>query len=145
MPVTSMEDAGAAALRTLRLHLELGEVEAALAVYQKSSRLQSAWQPDESAWVELIQGLLGLNAWGDAARVMRDYVAALRESRPRVRLKLAQVLIQKLSRPQQGLTVLSGVPEGILPASLEPVRRKLIQEAEHMREEGDLELRDELW
>ena len=57
--VTSMEDAGAVALRTMRLHLELGEVEAALAVYKKSSRSLSAWQPAESDWVDLIQALLG--------------------------------------------------------------------------------------
>lgn len=143
--VTSMEDAGASALRALKLHLELGEVEAALAVYQKSSRTLSAWQPDESAWVDLIQALLGLSAWGDAARVMRDYAQRSATPSPRVRLKLAQVLIQKLSRPLQGLTVLGQIPEGTLPAALEPIRRNLIQEAEHMREEGDLELQDELW
>ena len=64
----------AAALRTMRLHLELGEVEAALAVYNKSSRSLSAWQPAEADWLDLIQALLGVNAWGDAAPVMRDYV-----------------------------------------------------------------------
>ena len=48
--VTSIEDAGAAALRAMRLHLELGEVEAALAVYNKSSRSLPAWQPAESDW-----------------------------------------------------------------------------------------------
>jgi membrane associated rhomboid family serine protease len=143
--VTSMEDAGAAALRTLRLHLELDEVEAALAVYQKSSRSFVGWQPDESAWVDLIQALLGQNAWGDAASVLRDYVQRTAEPSPRIRLKLAQVLLQKLARPLQALTVLGQIPDGALPPSLEPFRRKLVQEAEHMREEGDLELQDELW
>jgi membrane associated rhomboid family serine protease len=143
--VSSMEDAGAAALRTMRLHLELGEVEAALAVYQKSSRSLLSWQPAESDWLDLIQALLGLNAWGDAARVMRDYVQRSAEPSPRVRLKLAQVLIQKLARPSQALTILGQIPAGSLPKSLEATRRKLVQEAEHMREEGDLELQDELW
>ena len=76
---------------------------------------------------------------------MRDYVQRAAEPSPRVRLKLAQVLLQKLARPLQALTVLGQIPDGSLPASLEPLRRKLIQEAEHMREEGDLELQDELW
>jgi membrane associated rhomboid family serine protease len=143
--VTSMEDAGAVALRALRLHLELGEVEAALAVYNKSSRSLPAWQPAESDWRDLIQALLNLKAWGDATSVMRDYVQRTAEPSPRVRLKLAQVLIQKHSRPLQALTVLGQIPEGSLPDSLEATRRKLVQEAEHMREEGDLELQDELW
>ncbi len=143
--VSSMEDAGAAALRSMRLHLELGEVEAALAVYQKSSRSLSAWQPDESAWVDLIQTLLNLNAWGDAARVMRDYVQRSAQPSPRVRLKFAQVLIHKLARPLQALTILGQIPDGSLPDSLEPIRRKLVHEAENLREEGDLELQDELW
>jgi hypothetical protein len=143
--VTSVEDAGASALRAMRLHLELGEVEAAKAVYEKSSRRLSAWQPDDSAWVDLIQALIGMNAWGEAARVMRDYVQRSAQPSPRVRLKLAQVLLQKLARPLQALTVLGQIPDGSLPASLEPMRRKLTEEAEHMREEGDLELQDELW
>jgi membrane associated rhomboid family serine protease len=142
---TSMEDAGAAALRAMRLHLELAEVEAALAVYNKSSRSLAGWQPAESDWRDLIQALLDLNAWGDATAVMRDYVQRSAEPSPRVRLKLAQVLIQKLARPLQALTVLGQISEGPLPASLEATRRKLIEAAEHMREEGDLELQDELW
>jgi membrane associated rhomboid family serine protease len=143
--VTSIEDAGAVALRAMRLHLELAEVEAALAVYNKSSRTLAAWQPAESDWRDLIQALLDLKAWGDATSVMRDYVQRSAEPSPRIRLKLAQVLIQKHSRPLQALTILSQIPEGSLPESLDATRRKLVQEAEHMREEGDLELQDELW
>ena len=143
--LTSMEDAGAVALRAMRLHLELAEVEAALAVYNKSTRSLPGWQPAESDWRDLIQALLNLNAWGDATTVMRDYVQRSAEPSPRVRLKLAQVLIQKLARPLQALTVLEQIPEGSLPESLEATRRNLVEEAEHMREEGDLELQDELW
>ena len=76
---------------------------------------------------------------------MRDYVQRSAQPSPRVRLKLAQVLLQKLARPAAGLTVLGQIPDGSLPRSLEPIRRKLVEEAEHMREEGDLELQDELW
>jgi membrane associated rhomboid family serine protease len=143
--VTSIEDARAVALRTMRLHLELAEVEAALAVYNKSTRSLSGWQPAESDWRDLIQALINLGAWGDAATVMRDYVQRATEPSSRVRLKLAQVLIQKLARPLQALTVLSQIPEGSLPESLDATRRKLVQEAEYMRAEGDLELQDEIW
>ena len=129
----------------MRLHLEQAEAEAALAIYNKSTRSLPGWQPAESDWRDLIQALLGLNAWGDAASVMRDDVQRSAQPSPRVRLKLAQVLIQKLARPLQALTVLGQIPPGSLPESLEATRRKLVKDAEYMREEGDLELQDELW
>jgi membrane associated rhomboid family serine protease len=144
-PVTSIEDSSAGALRTLRLHLEYGEIEAAMAVYKKSSSKLSGWQPQESDWRDLIQALLDQGSWGEAAHLMRDYLRKAAEPSPRIRLKLAQVLIQKLARPTQGLGILQEIPEGALPAKLEPMRQKLVEEAEHMREEGELELQDELW
>jgi hypothetical protein len=143
--VTSIEDAAAVALRTMRLHLELGEVEAALAVYNKSSRRVPGWQPTESDWLDLIQAVLDQNAWGDAAKVMLDYLKRSAEPSPRVRLKLAQILLHKLARPAQSLAVLKQIAEGALPSKLEPMRRQLFQEAERRLEDGDLELQDELW
>jgi hypothetical protein len=144
-PVTSIEDKPAAVLRTMRLHLELGEVEAALGVYKNSRGRLSGWQPLESDWIDLIQALIDQNYWGEAAHVMRDYGQTVPEPSPRVQLKLAQILIQKLSRPAQGLSVLQAIPSGALPEKLEPVRTQLTEQAQQMREEGELELQDELW
>jgi membrane associated rhomboid family serine protease len=144
-PVTSIEDSSAGALRSLRLHLEMGEIEAALAVYKKWSSQMSDWHPQESDWLDLIQALIEQRDWGQAAYVMRDYIRNTPEPSPRVRLKLAQVLIQKLARPSQGLTILEEIPSGVLPAKLEPTRKKLIEQAQNMREEGELELQDEMW
>ncbi len=143
--VKSVEDAPAAALRRMRLHLELGEVEAALAVFKKSSRLFPKWELQESDWLDLVQAVLDENRWGDAATVMLEYVRRTAQPAPRVRLKLAQVLLQKLARPQQALKVLEEIPAGSLSKKLEPMRLQLVRKAEHMREEGDLELQDELW
>jgi hypothetical protein len=129
----------------MRLHLEMGELEAALAVYKKSRGRMSGWQPQESDWLDLIQALMTQDFWGEAARVMQDYLRCVPAPSPRVRLKLAQVLIQKLSRPTQGLAVLREIPDGALPEKLEPMRNQLHEQANHMREEGELELQDELW
>ena len=72
--VKSVEDAPAAASRRMRLHLELGEVEAALAVFKKSSRVFPKWELQESDWLDLVQAVLDENRWGDAATVMLEYV-----------------------------------------------------------------------
>jgi membrane associated rhomboid family serine protease len=143
--VNSIEDASAAALRTMRQHLELGEVEAAQAVYNKSSRSLAGWQPPERDWRDLIEALLEQSMWKDAVLVMRDYVGKVDAPSPRVRLKLAQILIQKLERPLQALKVLEQIPEGSLPDSLDAMRRQLARRAKAMREDGVLEFEDELW
>src|SRR5439155_24854882 len=131
--------------RASRKHREIGEVKAALAVYTKSSSSLAGWQPPEPDWRDLIEGLVDQSLWNDAVRVMRDYVGKLPEPSPRVRLKLAQILIQKLDRPLQALKVLDQVPEGSLPDALEAMRSQLARRAEAMQEEGPLELEDEMW
>lgn len=145
--VRSVEDPSAAALRAMRLHIELGEVEAAVAVYKKSTRSLPDWQPRESDWIDLIEAILGQKEWNDAVVVMRDYVRKTAEPSPRVALKLAQILIQKLDRPMRGLKALEQVPEDSLPASLVMTRQQLTQQAEQMLEDedGTLELQDEMW
>jgi membrane associated rhomboid family serine protease len=144
-PVTSIEDSAAGALRTMRLHLEMGEIEAALAVYKRSRGRIKDWQPPESDWLDLIQALMEQESWGEAAHLMRDYTRTVPEPSPRVRLKLAQVLIQKLSRPTLGLSVLREIADGALAPKLGPIRKQLMAQAENMREEGEVELQDELW
>jgi membrane associated rhomboid family serine protease len=143
--VKSIEDASGEALRTMRLHLELGETEAALAVYHQSTRAIAGWQPPDRDWVDLIQAVLAEDAWNDAALLMRDYVKRALDPSPRVKLKLAQVLIQKLNRPLQGLKVLDQLPPDALPESLQATRIQLAHQAEQMREDGELELQDEMW
>jgi membrane associated rhomboid family serine protease len=143
--VKSIEDPSAAALRTMRFHLEQGETEAAVAVFKRTSTKITDWNPDESDWLDLIQAILDQGAWGDAASLMLDYLKRSSRPSPRVRLKLAQVLLQKLARPLQALKILEQIPVGALPETLEVTRRRLVQQAEQMRDEGELELQDELW
>ena len=140
----SPEDHSSAALRALRHQLELGETEVALAVYRKARGSSMGWQPPEREWRDLIEALLQHQFWDDAVLVMRDYLRELPEPSPRVRLKLAQVLIQKHGRPQQALKVLDRIPEGSLPEKLEAMRSQLARHAEAMREEGPLELDEDI-
>jgi membrane associated rhomboid family serine protease len=143
--VKSVEGPRAAALRAMRLHLELGEVEAAVSVYQQSSRKFADWELQQPDWLELIGAVLDQEDWAGAASLLRDYVEKTAEPSPRLRLKLAQVLIRKLARPLQGLKVLNQIPVGALPQELVATHGQLVKEAEEMREEGDLELQDEMW
>ncbi len=111
-PVKSIVDPSTKALSTIREHLDLGEVEAALAVYRKTSGSRPDWQLPETDCRDLVKALLEQHSWEDAAAVMRDHVRSAFEPSPRIRLKLAQILIQKLNRPLQALKVLEEIPAG---------------------------------
>jgi membrane associated rhomboid family serine protease len=145
-PPTSIVDPATEALRTFRQHLDLGEVEAALAVYKKASKSRPDWQLSEADCRDLAKALLEQQAWEEAAAVMRDHIRRAFEPSPRIRLKLAQILIQKLARPLQALKVLEELPEGSLSDSLEAIRRQLVRQAMaiHDDEDGPLEFQDEL-
>ena len=94
------EDASAAAIRSLRGHLELDEIEAALGVYRQSREAIDGWRPPPPEWLDLIQGLVKTRSWDHAVAVMHSYVQEVEAPSPRVRLKLGQLLVQKQQRPR---------------------------------------------
>ena len=138
------EDASAAAIRSLRGHLELEENEAALGVYRQARQAITGWRPPPPEWLELIQGLIKNQRWDDAVVLMHSYVEEVEAPSARVRLKLGQLLVQKQERPARALKVLEQIPEGSLPQPLEALRRQLIHQAEQLRADGVLELGDEV-
>lgn len=140
----SFEDPSAAAVRRLRGHLEFGEIEAAMGLYQKTRQKRPSWRPPESDRLDLIRALIEQGAWDDSIAVMTDHLKEADGPSPRIRLKLAQFLLQKQHRPVRALRVLGEIPEGSLSDALDGMRRQLVQQAERMREEGAFELEDEL-
>jgi hypothetical protein len=138
------EDREGAALRSLRGHLELDETEAALGVYQKAREQIAGWKPPPPEWLDLIKALVKHQMWESAVAVMQSYVEEVEAPSPRVRLKLAQLLVQKQERPARALRVLEQLENGPLPENLEAIRRQLGARARQMLEEGVLELGDEV-
>jgi hypothetical protein len=131
------------ALRALRGHLELGEIEAALGVYRKFREQIAGWRPPPREWVDLIKGLLEQNAWEGAIAVMQHYEKEVEAPSSRIRLRLAQLLVQKQERPARALKVLAQIPLGSLPAQLESIREQVAKDAQEMLDEGVVELEDE--
>jgi membrane associated rhomboid family serine protease len=138
------EDPSQAALRTLRRHLEAGEIEASLSFYKGARKKLAGWRPPDPDWIELIKALLEQQSWEEAVPLMRAYLDESEFPSEKIRLRLADVLIRRLDRPVAGERVLEGVPEAELPPPLAEVRRKLAALAEHKREEGVLEIDDEI-
>ena len=97
------------------MHLELGESRGGPGRLPEVEPIGAGWQPPEPDWRDLIEALVRLTAPGTMRfSVMRDYVRDLAQPSPRVLLKLAQILIQKQGRPQQGLKILAQIPAGLL-------------------------------
>lgn len=138
------QDASSAAIRSLRGHLELEEIEAALGVYRQARRSIAGWRPPPPEWVELIQGLIKSQLWDDAVVLMQSYVEEVEAPSSRVRLKLGQLLVQKQERPARAQKVLEQIPEGSLPQPLEALRVQLIEQADQSLEDGVVELGDEV-
>ncbi|MDG3005644.1 rhomboid family intramembrane serine protease [Paludisphaera mucosa] len=128
------------ALRTLRGHLDADETEAAMGFYRSTRRRLKGWRPPDPERVDLIKALVAAQAWDDAVGVMQAYLDESNLPSPKIRLKLAEVLIRRLDRPVAGLRTLERVGETDLPSNLVDGRRKLVALAEQIRDEGVLEL-----
>jgi len=132
------------ALLMLRGHLDADEIEAALAVYKGTRRRFKGWRPPDSEWLGLIKALLDHKAWEDSVGVMRAYLDESQLPSPKIRLRLAEVLIRQMDRPVAGRRVLEDIPDADLNGPLADIRARLAAIAERKLEEGVLEIDDEI-
>jgi membrane associated rhomboid family serine protease len=133
-----------AALAEIRRLLGEGHIRGAYALQKKMSQTVEGWQLPEPDSRQLITKMLEAEAWPESVELMAGHLAQFSDA-TRVRLRLAQVLVRNERRPAQALRVLAKLPEGSLPANLEPMRRKLVDEATRLREQVPMELSCEDW
>lgn len=143
-PTRTSDEKAHDALVTLRGHLNVGETEAALAVYKDARRKLRGWRPPDADRLRLIQDLLAQKAWDDAISIMRAHLDEVQLPPPKIQLKMAEVLIRRLDRPAAGLRVLEEVVEADLTPTLIQIRQRLADMAEAMRDEGILEIDEEI-
>jgi hypothetical protein len=133
-------------LLNLRRAITEGHVPAALALWTKAQQQRPKWTPPEAELMGLIKLLHTQQKWPDSVPLMLEYTRhhGNSEKAPRVRLKLAQVLLRDLQRPVQALRVLSEIQASALPESLKPIHQQLVQKAEQMRDVGMYEIEGDL-
>ncbi len=131
-------------LKLFREHLDLGELEAALKVYRTGK--ERGWTPPRNEHRDLIRALLKTEDWPSTVAVMKEYLGDDPAAEPRVALKLAEILSERMARPVQAIRILERLDESALPEELRAIRRHLLADAEHRRddEDGVLELQDEV-
>lgn len=109
------------------------------------SRLASSgFELPDADLLNLINGLHERQAWTDSLRWMVEFARRFPDKSARVRLKLAEILIRKESRPRQALRVLSRLPP-LRDAELNRHLVSLRAQAESMRDLGTLEVETEDW
>ena len=123
-----------------RNFLAAGEAAAAMSVHRRGQvQFGPNWQPSEEELVHLIAGLRKSERFDDAVLVMSDYLRTYSARGPQVRLALAQLLIEKLSRPRQALKVLAKLDPKTLAAPQQAVLAKLQAQAQHEAEDNPFE------
>jgi hypothetical protein len=135
----------ASAMAHLAHQLKNGQAAEALALDAKMTTTDPGWHLTQELRLELIKGLHKARLWSQSVAPMVEFLRRAPDPAPRVRLKLAQILIQHENRPGRALSVLERIPAGSLPPDLEKARKQLAAQARKMYDEGEIEVDDEEW
>lgn len=129
----------------MRRMLQAGHAAAAAKFHVKMQGSLPGWGLSQRDLVRLIEILHERQAWEDSIPVMREFLQRYPEQGARVRLRAAQILIDKLHRPGQALRVLGRLPTEGLHPKLADARAQLMAKAQRLREHAPLELEAEDW
>jgi hypothetical protein len=99
----------------------------------------------QSELLAVIQSLHGQQRWKDSAPIMADYIAAFPGQADPVRIKLAQICVVELQRPEKALELLWAMDLKKLPEKQVTLVKRITAKAEQMRQEGVVELDVETW
>lgn len=131
-----------ALLEQLRAAVTEGHAAAALALYQKIDEGRGAWTPPEADLLALIKLLHKSDRWVESIPLMDQYVHRFPKAAAKMRLKLAQLLVQE-QRPMRALRILADIPAGaITDPALIQARHHLERKAKSLCEEGVIEVEE---
>jgi membrane associated rhomboid family serine protease len=139
-----------ASLRTTAMtqfthHLHEARAADALALHEKMLQTDANWQLSQPQRLELVKALHQQKLWSQSVAPMVEFLRHAPDAAPRVRLRLAQILLAHEKRPGRALGVLEKIAAGTLPADLEKARRELVSQAKKMYDQGEIEVDDEDW
>ena len=134
-----------AALVAFQQYLNENQPAGALALHDKMRQAGGGWQLTQAQLLELIRSLHQQKLWSESVAPMVEYLRAAGDAAPRVRLKLAQILLVHENRPGRALSVLEKIPTGTLDESLEKSRRQIEAQARKQYDAGELEIEGEDW
>jgi len=126
-------------------YLKADEPAAALAVHRRGKLQFVDWRLPEPEQVQMIQLLRKAQLWDDAVLSMVEYLHVYTERATLVRLALAQLLVEQLNRPMQGMKVLAKLDPKHLPAAQQQKLAALRKRAKAEMEENPFEATVDDW
>ncbi len=129
------------AIKRVRKFLEQGDPHAALAAHERAARQLEDYVLPDADLVALLKAFSANQDDPAAIPVMEEFIKRQPEKSAKIRLKLAQLLMQdrKFSRALSHLTT---IPANALSPELEQLRRQLIRKAGASQDAGAYELGD---
>ncbi|MEM9352727.1 MAG: rhomboid family intramembrane serine protease [Planctomycetota bacterium] len=125
--------------------LEQGSDEPAFELYKRLRHLGGPVQLPRATLLKMIAGLHRQERWRESCPLMADCLKRFPEGTEGVRVKLAQICLIELQRPNKALEVLRGLDVQKLPTKLVPLTKKVAAAAQQMVREGHVELDTEAW
>ena len=134
------EEQRQAAMEQFNTLLTAGNAVAANTFYQKASETYGTLTLTAAQFMHLGKGLLDAKDYDGCIATWLEYVKFEPAAPVKLRLKLAQLLIDHAACPASALEVLAGIPSNPLPDNLEPIRQQLAKKAKDQLEDAELEL-----
>lgn len=131
--------------RRFDAYLSIGKPLEALAVKRRMADLGCPLLLTADQLLRLIIALHKAGAWAESAPAMAEYLGAHSDRANLVRIKLAQICVQKLSRPQKALEVLAGLDRGTLAPDEASLFKQVAIAAQQQVQAGAIELDDTPW
>jgi membrane associated rhomboid family serine protease len=133
------------ARRKFDAYLQIDQPEQALAVRARSLHLGRPLELSRQDLLRLITGLQKQKQWAASAPLMAEMLEQFPDNSEAVRLKLAQICLVELEKPNRALELLAGLNGAKLPESQEAMRRKIAAVAKKQIDDGAVEVDDASW
>jgi membrane associated rhomboid family serine protease len=127
----------------LRTRLANGDAAGAADLYQKQRAAQPAWKPSATDLLALIQLLHKQQLWKQSVAPMLDYLRQYPDPNARLRLTLAEILLDTRLGPAKALKVLAKVPTAQLMPEVEQRHKALLARAVQQQADADFEFADD--
>lgn len=138
-------DESSAALANFSACLAQGRAVEALALHVRMSQSHDDWQLTQPQLLELIKALHKQKLWSQSIAPMVAYLRSAPDAAPRVRLRLAQILLTHEKRPGRALSVLEKIPQQSISGELRTTYDQIERLARKAYADGDLEPEGEDW
>jgi membrane associated rhomboid family serine protease len=133
------------ARRKFDAYLQIDQPEQALAIQAREAHLGRPMAIDRPELLRLIMGLHKQKLWAKSAPLMAELLERFPDSSEAVRLKLAQICLVELEKPNRAIDLLAPLDGAKLPPPQDALRRKIRAVAQKQIDEGFVEVDDQRW